>query len=156
VLSFSQTSSNLKYEPKVIKDSSGVTFLAFDSLQTIRIIKSLKDVGWNKKQIKELEKQLKNFKFLNDKQNEKNNNLEKKIQDYIEIEINLNKQVSVKEKKISEIEYNNKDLQTINDNLTTIKEQYESKIKKLQKQKFLLIVVNSVTVILLILTITTK
>jgi DNA-binding transcriptional MerR regulator len=152
VSAFSQTSSERGYVPKVIQDSTGVTFFAFDSIQTTELIKGLKDVGWSKKQIKALEKQLRNIKWKSRKQGEKIGELEKQVNSYVEIEINLKKQVSVKQKKIEELELNITDLETINNNLSTIKDEYEKKIKKLNKQKVILIGTNAITLILLILT----
>jgi DNA-binding transcriptional MerR regulator len=154
VSAFSQTTLKQDYAPKVIRDSTGVTFFAFDSLQTTELIKGLKEVGWSKKQIKALEKQLGNIKWKSKKQGEKITKLENQVDSYIEIEINLKKQVAVKQKKIEELELNITDLETINNNLSTIKEEYEKKIKKLNKQKVLLIGTNVATLVLLILTLT--
>ena len=154
VSAFSQTTLGQGYAPKVIQDSTGVTFFAFDSIQTVELIKGLKDVGWSKKQIKALEKQLGNIKWKSKKQGEKIIALENQVDSYVEIEINLKKQVEVKQKKIEELELNNIDLETINNNLSTIKDEYENKIKKLNKQKVLLIGANVATLVLLILTLT--
>ena len=154
VSAFSQTTSEQDYAPKVIRDSTGVTFFAFDSLQTIELIKGLKDVGWSKKQIRALEKQLGNVKWKSKKQGKKIVELENQVVSYVEIEINLKKQVDVKQKKIEELELNVSDLETINGNLSTIKDEYENKIKKLNKQKVLLIGANVATLVLLILTLT--
>jgi septal ring factor EnvC (AmiA/AmiB activator) len=154
VSGFSQTTSVQGYAPKVIKDSTGVTFFAFDSLQTTELIKGLKDVGWSKKQIKALEKQLKNVKWKSKKQGEQISELEKKVDYYIEIEMNLQKQVKVKQKKIEDLERNVEDLETINKNLSTIKEQYESQIKKLKRRNLILVGTNAITIIVLLLTAT--
>jgi DNA-binding transcriptional MerR regulator len=151
VSSFSQTTSRVEYAPKLIQDSTGVTFFAFDSLQTTELIKGLKDVGWSKKQIKALEKQLRNVKWKSKKQGEKIIELERQVQYYIEVEMNLKGQVEVKQKKIEELKRNIEDLETINKNLTTIKEQYEAKIKKLKWHKTVLIGTNVLTAILLAL-----
>lgn len=152
VSAFSQNTLEQDYAPKVFQDSTGITFFAFDSIQTVELIKGLKEVGWNKKQIRALEKQLGNIKWKSEKQGEKISELENQVKSYVEIELNLKKQVAVKQKKIEQLELNINDLETISDNLTTIKDEYENKIKKLKKQRVLLIGTNVITLALLILT----
>lgn len=112
---FSQTIST---NVKVFKDKQGITYFAFDSIQTTEIIKSLKEINWDKKQIEALEQQLKNVKFENKTQSEKIQLLEDKIQTYIKIELNLNEQIKVSQEKI---DYLNKDLEKYKKNTLKLK-----------------------------------
>ncbi len=124
--------------------------LAFDSLQLTHIIQDLKSVGWNKKQISSLEKQVKNLKWKSYKQGVLIDTLEEQSSTYIKISFNLKKQVEVKQEKIEELEGIQDKYETLEKNMETIKEQHEAKIKKKNKKILILIGTNVLTLILLV------
>ena len=151
VSSFSQ--STLNHVPLVTEDSTGVTLLAFDSLQLNHIITDLKNTGWNKKQITSLEKQVKNLKWKSYKQGVLIDTLENQVETYISISFNLKKQVEIKQEKIDELEGIKEKYKKLDDNMIDIKNAHEAKIKKKNGKIAILIGTNTLTIILLILSV---
>ena len=156
VSSFSQTTSlsidNTDVNIRVIKeDSTGITLIAFDSSQINQIIRDLKEIGWNKKEIKTLEMQVNSLKYLNNKHKQKADTLEKKVEKYVEITINHENIISLKEKEIIKLEENIEDYKVLDTNNEKIKEEYLNTIKTLRKRMIILIGTNVLTFAILVL-----
>jgi chromosome segregation ATPase len=126
VSTFSQTIS----KPIVLKDSTGITLLAFNEEQVITIIKSLKENNINKKLIKELENQIGLLRTNNNLLLTERDTLKEQIKTFIEVKITLKEQVSVKQQKIEELESIIANYQEIETNLNTEVALLKDKIKK--------------------------
>lgn len=155
VSTFSQTTlKDITANPKVITDSTGITFMAFNEEQVIAIIKELKAANINKKVIAELEKQVALLKTNNRLLMNERDTLKQQIQTYIELKINLEGQVQVKESIITNLNKNIEDYKQIETNLKAEIDVYKQKIKRKNGWIVKLVATNVVTVVLLILVIT--
>ncbi len=125
--------------------------MAFDEEQLNFIIKGLKEGGIDKKVVKELEKQAKLLKASNALLRTEVDTLKKQISTYIEIKINLEEQVSVKEQKIENLSKNIEDYILIENNLNEIIDGYKQKIKRKNGWIIKLVGTNVVTVGIILL-----
>lgn len=147
LISVSAISQNIS-KPIIIKDSLGITLLAFNEKQVDIIIKSMKDAEFSNKVIVELQKKI---KLENDRYNlikSENDTLKKNIQSYTEIKINLEQQISIKTKIIDELNKNILDYTTIGDNLNKEIIIYKEKIKTKNRKIITLLTTNIITLTL--------
>ncbi len=152
VSTFSQSiSKELTSKPKVIVDSTGITFLAFNEEQINTIIKELKKSDINKKIIIELEKKIDLMKKRDELQTKLNDSLNAQLKTFMKININLNGEISIQEKKIAELNKNIEDYKTIENNLKEEIEIYKGKIKRKNGMITKLIITNVITGVILIL-----
>ena len=140
-------------KPIVLKDSTGVTLIAFTEEHVNIIIKGLKEGGLNKKLVSELENKVSLLKYNNNLLLEKSDSLKKQIDTYIEIKINLKSQISVQEKSIEIYKANIEDYKKIESNLTTVVDNLNHKVVRKNKWIVRLALTNTLTVVLLIIAI---
>ena len=150
VSAFSQTTLLKTNKPIIIKDSTGITLLAFTPKQVNVIIKSLKNGDMNKDIITDLQKELFLSKLNNTLFKSVNDSLNKQISSYIEIKINLEQQVSVKQKINEDLNKNVSDYILIEDNLNKEINIYKQTIKRKNRTILKLAITNIITLGLLL------
>jgi hypothetical protein len=150
LISVSAISQNIS-KPIIIKDSLGITLIAFNEKQVDIIIKTMKDAEFSNKVIVELQKKI---KLENDRYNltkNENDTLKKNIQTYIEIKLNLEQQISIKTKIIDELNKNIIDYNKIEENLNKEILIYKERIKTKNRKIITLLTTNIITLTILIL-----
>ncbi len=125
--------------------------LAFNESQVNDIIKGLKENNINKKLIKELENQIGLLKTNNDLLLSERDTLKTQIKTFIEIKINLDQQVSIKQQKIEELESIVGKYKNIETNLITEVSLLKEKIKKKNRWIGKLVTTNIITGAILLL-----
>lgn len=135
----------------MLKDSTGLTLIAFNEEQVTIIIKELKEGKMNKRVISELEKQITLLKTSNKLLFDERDTLKAQIQTYIEIKMNLEGQVHIQQQKIDELNKNVEDYIKIEENLKKEIEVYKGKIKRKNGWIAKLSITNAITAGILII-----
>ena len=146
--SFSRTISN---PPRVIKDSSGATLYAFNTDQINTIIKKLKENDVNKKIIIQLQSEVALLKADNKLFSTVQDSLNQQVKTYLEIKINLEGEVSIKNNIIDSLNQNIVDYKLTDTNYNKEISDYKLKIKKKNGTIVKLVCINVATVVLLVL-----
>lgn len=111
----------------------------------------MKEAEFSNKVIVELQKQIKLENIRYNLIKSENDTLKKNIQNYIEIKINLEQQITIKTKIIDDLNKNISDYITIGDNLNKEILIYKEKIKTKNRKIITLLTTNIITLTILIL-----
>lgn len=111
----------------------------------------MKEAEFSNKVIVELQKQIKLENIRYNLIKSENDTLKKNIQNYIEIKINLEQQITIKTKIIDDLNKNISDYITIGDNLNKEILIYKEKIKTKNRKIITLLTTNIITLTILLL-----
>lgn len=151
--SFSQSFSN----PKIIADSNGVEMLAFNTQQLDIIKQEILLSGLNKKRIRELNKKINLLLKKNDTYSALSDSLQEQYNTCIQISINKDGMIEVREKQIEDLKNAITDYQDIitnneivKENMQVIIDNLKMKIKKKNMTITGLLIIDIIIIILVI------